>query len=168
MNREITAAAAPTGAREIGTCLVFGLGSTEYAVEAARVREIVALLPITRVPQLPEAIRGIINLRGKALPVVDLRLRFGLDAVDHPRRTCIIVLQAAGAEFGVVVDSAVELASFPAGSIEDVPDFGAAVDTEYLLGLARQGERVRLLLDVDRALSRHEQAALATAAALPA
>src|SRR5690606_20774944 len=107
-----------------GTWLVFGLGPTDYAVEVERVRSIIGLLPITRVPQLPESVRGVINLRGKVIPVIDMRLRFGLEAVDHGQRTCIVVLQAAGSEFGVVVDRVVEVAHISHADVEPAPQFG--------------------------------------------
>ena len=136
--------------------LVFGLGNTDYAVDVGRVREIIGLLPITRVPRLPESVRGVINLRGKVIPVVDLRIRFGLEATDHGQRTCIIVLQAAGSEFGVVVDRVIEVAHIAAENIEEPPRFGADIDTEYLLGVSNNGQRVRLLIDMDRAVSQQE------------
>jgi len=139
-----------------GVYLVFGLGETDYAVEVGRVREIIGLLPITRVPRLPDSVRGVINLRGKVIPVVDLRVRFGLEAADHGQRTCIIVLQAAGGEFGVVVDRVIEVTHISATDIEDTPRFGAAIDTDYLLGVANAGQRVRLLIDMDRAVVHEE------------
>lgn len=148
-----------------GTWLVFALGATDYAIEVERVRTIIGLLPITRVPRLPESVRGVINLRGQVVPIVDLRIRFGLEAVDYGSRTCIIVLQAAGSEFGVVVDRVIDVAHIAAGAVESPPQFGAELDTGYLLGVARHGERVRLLLDMDRALSRAELTALASAGA---
>jgi purine-binding chemotaxis protein CheW len=148
-----------------GKYLIFVLGAEEYGVQVARVREIIGAMPITRVPRMPESVRGVINLRGKIIPVVDLRIRFGLDAVDHGQRTCIIVVQAAGTEFGVVVDRVSEVASVDASAIEDAPAFGADIDTEYLLGIAKHGTRVRLLLDIERALSQQELAELAGAAA---
>lgn len=129
-----------------------------------RVREIIGLLPITRVPRLPESVRGVVNLRGRVVPVVDLRLRFGLEAVDHGQRTCIIVVQAAGIELGVVVDRVSEVVRIAATDVEEPPRFGAAIDTGYLLGVARHGERVRLLLDVDRAVSPQELDVLAATA----
>jgi len=147
------------GART-GVYLVFGLGDTDYAVEVGRVREIIGLLPITRVPRLPDSVRGVINLRGKVIPVIDLRVRFGLEAVDHGRRTCIIVLQAGGGEFGVVVDRVIEVAHIEAAGIEETPHFGAAIDTDYLLGVANNGPRVRLLIDMDRAVTQEALAPL--------
>lgn len=160
-----TAGRDPAEDARTGVYLVFGLGETDYAVEVGRVREIIGLLPITRVPRLPDSVRGVINLRGKVIPVVDLRVRFGLEAVDHGQRTCIIVLQAAGGEFGVVVDRVIEVTHIAAADIEETPRFGAAIDTDYLLGVANSGQRVRLLIDMDRAVS-HEE--LAQQAAEPA
>lgn len=156
-----------TGTSLGGTYLVFALAQTEYALAVGRVREIIGLLPITRVPNLPPCVRGVINLRGKVIPVVDLRVRFGLEAVDHGQRTCIIVVQATAAEFGVVVDRVTEVACIEDSAIEDPPQFGADLDTQYLLGVAKHGPKVRLLLDIDHAVSRQELAAL-TGAAEPA
>ena len=147
------------------TWLVFEIGTTDYAIEVERVRTIIGLLPITRVPQLPESVRGAINLRGQVVPIVDLRIRFGLEAVDYGSRTCIVVLQAAGSEFGVIVDRVIDVAHIAGDAVEPPPQFGAELDTEYLLGVARHGERVRLLLDMDRALSRTELAALTSTGA---
>jgi len=143
---------------QAGVYLVFGLGETDYAVEVGRVREIIGLLPITRVPRLPDSVRGVINLRGKVIPIVDLRVRFGLEAADHGQRTCIIVLQAAGGEFGVVVDRVIEVTHIATAAIEEPPRFGAAIDTEYLIGVANCGQRVRLLIDMDLAVSHDELA----------
>ncbi|HSJ08578.1 MAG TPA: chemotaxis protein CheW [Longimicrobiales bacterium] len=147
-----------------GRYLVFVLGSEEYGIEVLKVREIIGPLPITRVPRMPEAVRGVINLRGKVIPVVDLRVRFGLEAVDHGARTCMIVVQTAATEFAAMVDRVCEVAIIAEDDIEDTPAFGAAVDTDYLLGVAKVGSRVRLLLDIERALSQHE---LVSLAALP-
>jgi purine-binding chemotaxis protein CheW len=155
-------AAAPSAASAApgGTYLVFTLGGDEYAADVAGVREIIGALPITRVPGLPAAILGVVNLRGRIIPVVDLRVRFALAAVDHGERTCIIVVQSAGAEYGIVVDRVLEVATISTDAIEDAPVFAAGVDTEYLCGIARHGPRVRLLLDLSRVLSGHLLAAL--------
>lgn len=160
-------ASAGEGPAVCDTWLVFALGATDYAIDVSRVRTIIGLLPITRVPRLPESVRGVINLRGQVVPIVDLRIRFGLEAADHGQRTCIVVLQAAGSEFGVVVDRVIEVAHISAASIEEAPQFGADIDTDYLLGVAKHGQRVRLLLDMDRAMSRQEMAALAASAGSP-
>lgn len=143
-----------------GKYLTFFLGNEEYGVEILKVREIIGLMPITRVPRTPEAVCGLINLRGKVIPVIDLRLKFGLNAADHGQRTCIIVVQAAGVEFGVVIDRVSEVANVADADIENTPAFGADIDTDYLLGIAKSGGRVKLLLDIDRVLSRKELAQL--------
>jgi len=147
--------------------LICALGSTEYGVDVARVRQIIGLLPITRVPRMPAAVRGVINLRGRVIPVVDLRVRFGLEAQDHGQRTCIIVVQTGETDLGLVVDGVAEVAHLDAGAIEDAPHFGDNVDTGHLVGVAKHGERVLLLLDVDRALPAEAARALYGAAAQP-
>lgn len=154
----MSAISAPTRA---GRYLVFVLGSGEYCIDVLRVREIIGPLPVTRVPRMPDTVRGVINLRGKIIPVVDLRIRFGLDAVDHGARTCMIVVQCAGAELAAVVDRVCEVATITEEEVEDTPAFGSSVDTTYLLGVAKTGTRVRLLLDIERALSHDERAAAA-------
>lgn len=153
-----------TVATRAGKYVIFELGDEEYGVDVAMVREIIGPMPITRVPRVPESVRGMVNLRGKVIPIVDLRIRFGLEAVDHGRRTCIIVVQTAAAEFGVVVDRVSEVATIAESEIEDAPTFGVGIETEYLLGVAKHGTRVRLLLDIQRALTRQEIAAVVQAA----
>lgn len=143
-----------------GKYLTFFLGSEEYGVEILKVREIIGLMPITRVPRTPASVRGVINLRGKVIPVVDLRLKFGLEAADHGQRTCIIVVQAGGVELGVVIDRVSEVSDVAEDEVEDTPAFGAEIETDYLLGIAKSGGRVKLLLDIDRVLSGAEMAQL--------
>lgn len=145
-----------TAARHGGKFLTFFLAEEEYGLEILKVREIIGMMPITRVPRTPEHMRGVVNLRGKVIPVVDLRLKFGLQATEQSQRTCIIVVQAGGVEFGVVVDRVSEVANIAGSDIEDPPAFGTGVDTEYLLGLAKSQGKVKLLLDIDRALSSQE------------
>ncbi len=156
-------APAPTGAgRTGGKFLTFYLGGEEYGVEILRVQEIIGLLPITRVPRTPAFIRGVVNLRGKVIPIVDLRLKFGLPQEERPE-TCIIVVAIRGVHIGVVVDRVSEVADIPGGDIEAAPDFGASVETEYLLGIGKAQGRVRLLLDIERVLSAEEFAAVTDA-----
>jgi purine-binding chemotaxis protein CheW len=149
-----------------GTYLVFGLGETEYAIDVAGVREIIGALPITRVPGMPAAVRGVINLRGKVIPVIDLRLRFGLDAVDHGQRTCVVVVHTGQALLGLVVDRVLEVARIGDDQIEPAPPVTVAAGADYLLGIAQHGARVRLLLDLACALPAADMASLA--AAVPA
>lgn len=180
--------ASPLPARDAalgGKYLTFFLGDEEYGIAILRVQEIIGLQAITRVPRTPVFVRGVINLRGKVIPVVDLRERFGLapaDAGADPQQAaraealrCIIIVEVAvgGAgcdasarvPMGVVVDRVSEVAMISADCVEDPPAFGAAVRTDFLLGLATGGPRVRLLLDVDRVLAPDEADALARATA---
>lgn len=147
--------------------LVCALGGTEYGLDVTRVQQIIGLLPITRVPRMPAAVRGVINLRGRVIPVIDLRVRFGLEAVDHGQRTCIIVVQTGETDLGLVVDGVAEVVHLDAAAIEDAPHFGDNVDTDHLIGVAKHGERVLLLLDVDRTLPAEAALALNGVAVQP-
>jgi purine-binding chemotaxis protein CheW len=140
-----------------GKYLTFVLGRESYGIEVLKIREIIRLVDITAVPQMPEYIKGVINLRGKIIPVVDLRLKFGLGVGETTERTCIVVVQvrlAAGnnLQMGLIVDGVEEVMNIAKGDIEDTPDFGAKVDTEYLLGMAKVKGKVTSLLDIDRVL----------------
>lgn len=139
-----------------GKFLTFFLGNEEYGLEILKVHEIIGMMDITPVPRTPEFIRGVVNLRGKIIPVVDLRLKFGMDAVDHTDETCIIVVQANGVQMGIVVDRVSEVLDIAADEVDAVPSFGGEVDTDYILGIGKTGERVKLLLDIDKVLSSHE------------
>ncbi len=141
-----------------GKYLTFGLAEEFYGLEILRVQEIVGLLPVTRVPRLPSFVAGVVNLRGRVIPVVDLRLAFGLPASAMHDRTCIIVVRverAGGGStvMGALVDEVSDVVDLAAEAIEDTPEFGAAVDTSFIKGVGRSEERVLLLLDIDRALS---------------
>ena len=157
-------AVAESGKRSVaavaGQYLSFFLAGEEYGLEILKVREIIGILPVTRVPRTPRYIRGVINLRGKVIPIIDLRLKLSMDAVEDDRETCIIVVQARSVQMGIVVDQVSEVLDIVESEIEEAPEFGASIDTEYLLGLAKSGGRVRLLLDIEQVLSREEFAAL--------
>ena len=144
-------AAVARDATKGGKFLTFFLAGEEYGLEILKVHEIIGMLPITRVPRTPEYVRGVINLRGKVIPIMDLRRKFGMDHAGD--ESCIIVVQLRGIQIGVVVDAVSEVANIPAADIEPPPTFGADVSTEFLLGLAKSNDRVRLLLDIERALS---------------
>ena len=148
--------AEPVRTGEGGKFLTFFLAGEEYGLEILRVREIIGMQPITRVPRTPAAVRGVINLRGKVIPIVDLRRKFGMDGTDDSERTCIIVVQAQGVEFGVVVDRVSEVADVAGQDVEEAPAFGTDVDTEFLLGIAKTENGVKLLLDIERVLSAEE------------
>jgi purine-binding chemotaxis protein CheW len=132
--------------------------------QVLRVREIMGVQEITAVPQTAGHVKGVINLRGKVIPVVDLRLKFGLPEMEYTQRTCIIVVQIQGeAEklpIGVIVDAVSEVVTLQAGDIEDTPDFGNGVATPYLLGIAKSKGKVNILLDIDQVLSSQDVSGL--------
>lgn len=142
-----------------GKYLTFFLADEEYGLEILKVSEIIGMQPITRVPRMPECVRGVINLRGKVIPITDLRLKFGMSAEDS-EDTCIIVVQMKGIQTGIVVDRVSEVVAIGDSDIEDAPTFGAGVHTEFLLGIGKAGGRVKLLLDIDKVLATAELAAL--------
>lgn len=159
-----------------GKFLTFVLAGEEYGLEILKVQEIMAILPITRVPRTPAHIRGVINLRGKVIPIVDLRCKLGITD-DAPslgnaagtgaangtrlRDTCIIVVEVVGQKIGIIVDEVAEVRGITTGEIEPPPAFGTHVDTAFLLGLAKAEGRVRLLLDIERVLTADDIADLA-------
>lgn len=160
----IDAAAGPTDARA-GKYLTFQLVQEEFGVRVVKVREIMGLQEITAVPQTPPHIKGVINLRGKVIPVIDLRLKFGLPPGEYGQRTCIIVAQVQGESgpilMGIVVDGVSEVLNLTAGEIEDTPDFGDDNAGQYLLGMAKVKGKVKILLDIDKVLSSQDLGNLA-------
>jgi purine-binding chemotaxis protein CheW len=136
-----------------GKYLTFFLGSEEYGIEILKVHEIIGVMPITPVPRTPAYIKGVINLRGKVIPTVDLRLKFGMPPVDQTEETCIIVVQTHGIEMGTIVDKVSEVLNISAQDIDDAPSFGASVNTDFILGIGKASGKVRLLLDIDKVLS---------------
>jgi len=125
-------------------------------------------MPITTVPQTPDFVKGVINLRGKVIPVMDLRLRFRMEAIDYTERTCIIVveIELSGriVQIGIVVDAVSEVLNIKNEEIEDTPKFGTKLDTDYIFGMAKREGGVKILLDIDRVLSQDEVALLEKAA----
>lgn len=141
-----------------GKYLTFSLGRESYGLPVLKIREIIRLQDITQVPQMPDYIKGVINLRGKIIPVLDLRIRFGLSKIETTERTCIIVVQVclsnkATVQMGLIVDAVEEVLSFSAADIEPTPDFGTKLDTQYLFGMAKTKGSVKTLLDIDRVIS---------------
>jgi purine-binding chemotaxis protein CheW len=143
-----------------GKYLIFHLGDEEFGTHILKVREIIGLQDITMVPQTPSYVKGVINLRGKVIPVIDLRLKFAMPEVAYTQRTCIIVVHAQVADStvltGVVVDGVSEVLSISAADIEDTPDFGEQAPLEYLLGMAKIKGKVKILLDIDQVLASQE------------
>lgn len=151
-----TTSTTPAAGQLGGKYLTFFLGDEEYGVQILKVHEIIGMLPVTRVPRMPDYIRGVINLRGKVIPTFDLRTRFGMLAGETGTETCIIVVAVRGVQIGIVVDRVSEVADVAAADIEPPPSFGAELSVEYLLGMAKTNGRVRLLLDIDRVLQTTE------------
>jgi len=147
-----------------GKYLTFSMAEEEYGIGILKIKEIIGMMPITTVPKTPEFVKGVINLRGKVIPVVDLRLRFGMEAIDYTERTCIIVVEIEGVSgtvmIGIVVDAVSEVLNINGDEIEDTPTFGAKLDTNYILGMAKMEGGVKILLDIDQVLSGEEIAAL--------
>jgi purine-binding chemotaxis protein CheW len=152
-----------------GKYMTFKLAAEEYGIEILKVREIIGLMDITRVPRTREFVRGVINLRGKVIPVVDVRLKFGMPKTESTDQTVIIVVQysAKGQDYtmGILVDEVLEVLTVAADQIEPPPDFGpGAIDTEFILGISKADKRVIFLLDIGRVLSAAESAELSRAA----
>ena len=155
----------PLAAKRQGKYLVFQLAREEFGVQVLSVREIMGLQEITAVPQTPAFVKGVINLRGKVIPVVDLRLKFGLEAEEYTQRTCIIVVQVNQGTgpmlMGAVVDGVAEVLNIQESEIENTPDFGAEMTLPYIRGMAKVKGKVKILLDIDRVLTSQEVTSLA-------
>ncbi|GAB6095039.1 chemotaxis protein CheW [Desulfatiferula olefinivorans] len=150
--------------RREGKYLTFSLANEEYGIGILKIKEIIGMLPITTVPQTPDFVKGVINLRGKVIPVIDLRLRFGMQGIEYTERTCIIVVEIAGraatVQIGIVVDSVSEVLNVKGDDIEDTPAFGTRLDTDYIMGMAKLDGGVKILLDIDRVLNAEEISAI--------
>lgn len=137
-----------------GKYLTFSLGNEDYGVGILSVREIIGVMEITAVPHTPQYIKGVINLRGRVIPVLDLRLKFGMAPEEYNERTCIIVVevqgQSAPVQVGMVVDSVSEVLNVAAGEIEPPPSLGTSTETENILGMAKIKGEVKILLDVNK------------------
>ena len=133
-----------------GKYLSFFLGEEEYAIEILKVQEIIGLMPITPVPKMPPYVRGVLNLRGKIIPVMDLRTRFNLDRVEDTDETCIIVVQEDKYQMGVVVDKVSEVADIQGSQIEEVPSYGSADNSEFLSGIGKTEDSVKMIVDVHK------------------
>lgn len=143
-----------------GKYLTFTLADEEYGIGILKIKEIIGMMPVTSVPRTPHYVKGVINLRGKVIPVIDLRLKFSMEAMDYTDRTCIIVVETEGeiskVLIGIVVDSVSEVLNIKKNEIEDTPTIGTNLDTESILGLAKIEGNVKILLDIDRILSAEE------------
>ena len=140
--------------------LTLSLAGEEYGIEILKIKEIIGMMPVATVPLTPPFVKGVINLRGKVIPVLNLRLKFGMEEVGYSDRTCIIVVetkrQGGSVLIGVVVDSVSEVLNIKANDIEETPAFGAQMDTNYILGMAKTSGGVKILLNIDRVLNADE------------
>lgn len=147
-----------------GKYLTFNLADEEYGIGILKVKEIIGMITITAVPQTPSHVKGVINLRGKVIPVIDLRLKFGLPAMDYTERTCIIVMEISKDNghilIGILVDSVSEVLNIKGADIEDTPNFGTNLNTDYILGMAKAGGKIKILLDIDRVMNADDVAVL--------
>jgi len=146
-----------TGKSFAGKYLTFRLAAEEYGLEILKVREIIGLMDITKVPRTPNFIRGVINLRGKVIPVLELRSKFKMDAVKDTEETCIIVVDVAcetgSMLMGILVDAVSEVLDIQENEIEEAPAFGVGVDTSFILGIGKVKNSVKILLDIDKVLT---------------
>ncbi len=143
-----------------GKYLTFALGSEEYGLEILKVREIIGYMDITAVPQMPSYVKGVINLRGQVIPVIDLRAKFRMQTAEVTEETCIIVVEIhqSGRKFstGIVVDHVQEVLDIEGEKIEEAPQFDSSVNTDFILGIGKVGESVKILLDIDKVLASGE------------
>ncbi len=139
-----------------GKFLTFALNREEYGIEILKVREIIGVIDITPVPQTPDYMKGIINLRGKVIPIIDLRLKFSMPEEAHTQETCVIVVKINNEPIGVVVDNVSEVLDIKSEEVEDTPQFGHDIDTGFIMGLGKAKEKIIILLDIDKVLSSEE------------
>ena len=163
MNADTTQAGSAAGGKLedlAGKYLTFRLAKEEYGVAILTVVEIIKMMEVTPVPRTPTYVRGVVNLRGKVIPVIELREKFGMEKTEDTDETCIIVAKVNGShgdlEMGIIIDTVSEVLDIESEQIEPPPEFGAACDTEFILGLAKTGDSVKILIDINRVLSPEE------------
>lgn len=143
-----------------GKYLIFTLAEEEYGIRIEKIREIIGMMPITYIPQTPEYVKGVINLRGKVIPVIDFRLRFRMNSCDYTDRTCIVVVEIPTAReallIGLVVDGVTEVCAIKANEIDEAPSFGTGIRTDYILGMAKSEGKVKILLNIERILTEED------------
>jgi purine-binding chemotaxis protein CheW len=152
-----TAEARCVGEKLAGKYLTFRLGGEEYGLEILKVQEIIQMQTVTRVPRTPDYVRGVINLRGRVIPVVDRRRKFGFDAADDTGKTCIIVVQITFEDsrvvMGIIIDEVKEVLDIKPENIGETPAFDKSVNTGFILGIGKIDGSVKLLLDIDKVLN---------------
>ena len=139
-----------------GKFLTFVLGEEIYGIEILKASEIIGLMDITTVPQTPDYMKGVINLRGKVIPVIDLRMKFSMKKWERTQETCVIVVEVNSTSIGLIVDSVSEVSDITGAEIEDAPNFGQGIDTSFIMGLGKVRDKIIILLDIETVLSTEE------------
>ncbi len=143
-----------------GKYITFVLDKEEYGIEIMSINQIIGIMDITPIPHTPDYIKGVLNLRGKIHPVIDLRLKFGLPAAEYTERTCIIIVEVklnkSTAHIGIIVDSVSEVIAITEEDFEETPSFGVNLDTDYILGIAKVKDSVKILLNIDKVLTEED------------
>lgn len=143
--------------RLAGKYLTFKLANEDYGLEILKVQEIIQMQTVTHVPKTPEYIRGVINLRGKVIPVIELRKKFSMNVAEDTEKTCIIVVQVGSSNapliIGIIIDEVSEVLDINAKDIQDAPSFGSQVNTDYIMGVGKINNKVKMLLDIDKVLT---------------
>ncbi len=139
-----------------GKFLTFVLGNEEYGIEILMVREIIGIMEITPVPQTPDYVKGVINLRGKVIPVIDQRIKFSMPEVQQTQETCVIVVDVKESLIGILVDSVSEVLDIGREEIEATPHFGQEIDTQFIMGLGKTKGKLIILLDIEKVLTTEE------------
>lgn len=160
MEQNVTAETSANGGTDVSQYLTFSLGAEEYGLEILKVQEIKGYSAITPIPNTPPHVKGVMNLRGTVVPVVDLRTKFSLKAVEYTKFTVIIIVTVAEKTIGLIVDAVSDVLEIPASHIRPAPSLGTRADTRFISGMAEVDEKLAVLLDLDRLLSDDEVAAL--------
>jgi len=155
------------GVREGQQYATFTLNEEEYAIDAVNVQEIIELTNVTKVPHLPEYLKGVINLRGTIIPVIDMKMKLGMKAEGAGKHTCVIVTEFSGGVMGLIVDLVSDVLHIPAEAVSPAPAFGAKIRTDFIKGMGKMGDRLVLMLDIDKVLTEEETEAIKEAAARP-
>lgn len=145
---------------QLNKYLTFSLGKEDYGLEILKVREIIGVIGITAVPRMPDFVKGVINLRGKVIPVIDMRLKFGMEGIDQTEETCIIVIDMGNILIGILVDRVSEVLDIDRENIEDTPEFGVKIDTDFILGIGKAKDKVIMILDIGKVLTSSEMVSL--------
>lgn len=139
-----------------GKLLTFLLGKQEYGIQILQAREVVGMMHIDPVPQTPDFMKGVINLRGKIIPVIDLRAKFQMEENEHTKETCIVVVDIQGKMTGIVVDFLSGVVTIEKSDFEDSPELGSNIETDFIIGMAKLETRVIMVLDMGKILTNKE------------